>query len=119
MKKIIIVGSRQRNAAKDYIIIEEKFMELYEHGDWIVSGGCPKGADSFAEKIARKRGIPILIFHAEWSRYGPGAGILRNTLIAETGNSLIACVRHDRKGGTEDTITKFRERHIESQIVLC
>lgn len=108
MKKIGIIGSRRRNSAVDYKLVEEKFFEIYEVGDWIVSGGAPKGGDYFAKRIHQKYAIPYLEFPANW-KLGKHAGFLRNTDIAENSDVLIACVAEDRKGGTEDTIKKFEK----------
>ena len=118
-KKIIgIVGTRRRNGFNDYKAVEKAFFEVYEEGDWIVSGGCPQGGDNFAEKIAKKYGIPILIFYPNWRRHGRGAGIVRNTPIALISNILIACVAEDRTGGTEDTIEKFeKDKKIKAVLV--
>lgn len=107
MKYIGIVGTRRRDTSAAYKLVEDKFNELYELGDWIVSGGCEKGGDRFAEVIARKTGIPIIIFYPNYSKYNRGAPFLRNTTIAEKSDILIACVAPDRKGGTEDTINKY------------
>jgi hypothetical protein len=57
MKKIIIIGSRRRDSDEDYIQDWNEFRKWYEDGDIIVSGGCPKGGDRFAEVIARKLGL--------------------------------------------------------------
>ena len=54
MKKIGIIGTRRRNTGSAYKKTEEEFFKVYEDGDHIVSGGCPKGGDRFAEKIAKK-----------------------------------------------------------------
>lgn len=110
--KIGIIGSRRRDEYRDYKKIKDIFESVYnkEDEDWIISGGCLKGGDKFAEKIAKKYGIPILIFYPNWNKYGKGAGFVRNTLIAEVSDILIACVAEDRKGGTEDTIKKFLKR---------
>lgn len=76
-------------------------------GDGLVSGGCPKGADAFAENLARDLGISILIHHADWKGVaGKGAGFVRNTKIALDSDVLIAMPAEDRTGGTEDTIKK-------------
>lgn len=107
MKTIGIVGSRRRNGAPDMKAIEEVLLTNYEDGDRIVSGGCPVGADCFAEYLAKKHQIPILIHYAKWSKYGNRAGFVRNNDIARDADLLIACVAEDRKGGTEDTIQKF------------
>jgi hypothetical protein len=87
--------------------VEKEFFEFYEDGDWIVSGGCPKGGDRFAESIAKKYGIAILIFYPNWGKYKKGAGFVRNVDIANNSDVLIACVAKDRTGGTEHTIKKF------------
>lgn len=106
MKKIGIIGTRRRDSYKDFLEVYNKFREIYEKGDWIVSGGCKKGGDRFAEIIANKLKITILIFYADWTK-GRGAGKTRNTYIAKVSDHLIACVSDDRIGGTEDTIEKF------------
>ena len=121
MKIIGIVGSRRRNGFFDYRAVEQAFQQLYEDGDCIVSGGCPKGGDRFAENIAAERkftrigpsdpypaeGRVIKIHPALWDDNGRAAGFIRNTEIARDATHLIACVSKDRTGGTEDTIRKF------------
>ena len=48
----------------------------------IVSGGA-KGTDSLAERYAAERGLPCLVFPAEWDKYGKGAGYIRNKCMHE------------------------------------
>jgi len=105
--KIGIIGTRRRNTEKDFKLTEKKFLSIYKKGDTLVSGGCPKGGDRFAEIISEKYRIPITIFRADWKNKGKIAGFLRNTNIAEDSDILIACVSSDRTGGTEDTIKKY------------
>jgi hypothetical protein len=105
--KIGIVGSRRRDTEKDYQLVLGQFEKLYKEGDIIISGGCYKGGDRFAEKIAKEKCIPIMIYYANWTKFGKGAGFIRNTDIARESDLLIACVSQDRIGGTEDTIRKF------------
>jgi len=118
MKYIGIIGSRRRDHYKDYNKVVEKFDEIYKEGDWIVSGGCPKGGDHFAEKIAKNKGVPIIIFYPNWGKYGKGAGFVRNTSIAEQSDILIACVTVDRKGGTEDTVKKFLKDKSQNHLFI-
>lgn len=118
MKKIGVIGSRRRNAGIDRKVIREQFLEIYEDGDWIVSGGCPQGGDRFAEIIAKDYGIPIVIFYPNWKKFGKAAGIIRNTYIADNSDVIIACVAEDRKGGTEDTIKKFLKKQPIGELFL-
>jgi len=117
MTRIGIVGSRRRNTTKDLIRVEDAFFDVYEDGDTIVSGGCPKGGDRFAEIIASQHEIPILVHKPDWS-IGRHAGFSRNTNIAEDSDVLIACVSGDRTGGTEDTVYKFRGFYPEGRVIL-
>jgi len=118
MKRIGIVGSRRRNRGVDRKVVREQFLEIYEHGDIIVSGGCPKGADNFAQQIAKEYGIPIMIYYPNWKKFGRGAGFVRNLEIANDSDVLLACVTEDRKGGTEDTISKFLKKKPIGELIL-
>lgn len=46
----------------------------------IVSGGA-KGADSLAERYAKEMHFPLIVFPAEWDKYGKSAGYKRNELM--------------------------------------
>jgi len=118
MKTIGIIGARVRNTKEDYEKVKEEFLKIYEVGDIICSGGCPKGGDRFAEMIAKELNIKILIFKPEWEKYGKSAGYKRNGEIAKNSDVLIACVSEERIGGTEDTIKKFKEFNPFGEIIL-
>jgi len=116
MKKIGIIGTRRRNSGEAFKKIKEAFDEIYEEGDIIVSGGCPKGGDRCAEQMAKEYGIPIVIYFPNWRKFGRGAGLVRNSDIADNSDVLIACVSKDRAGGTEDTIKKFLKKQPEGVV---
>lgn len=111
--KIGIVGSRRRDEQDDFLAVAKALQSLLElklqpnEEVILVSGGCPKGGDRFAEDLAKQLGYEMVIHPADWKRYGRGAGFVRNTDIATGSDYLIACVAPDRKGGTEDTVRKF------------
>lgn len=119
--RIGIVGSRKRTRHEDYIALMDAFKKIYDSmkiGERIVivSGGCPTGADSWAEDIAHEYRLDLNVHAADWSN-GRGAGLARNTLIAQNSDMLIACwdnVSH----GTKDTIDKFKRFHPDGQLVL-
>jgi len=119
MKIIGIVGSRRRNSKEDFIALERKFLEIYQEGDEIVSGGCSSGGDAMAEIIAKKYQIPIKIYYAQWEKLGKRAGFARNGDIAKDADVLIAVVATDRAGfGTEDTIKKAKKKDKKIVLVL-
>ena len=121
MKRIGIIGTRRRTSKGDFAAVYNAFCNIYKSDnlDMIVSGGCPKGGDNFAYQIAMNDGISILIHFPNWKKYNRGAGFVRNTTIARNSDILIACVASDRKGGTEDTISKFLDMlHCSEQAAI-
>jgi len=119
MSKIIgIVGSRKRDSNIDFLDVHKKFIEIYNDGDWICSGGCPKGGDRFAHRLHKDYETPYLEFPAAWSKNGRSAGFVRNTDIAKASDVLIACVSPERVGGTEETIKKFIKYHGKERLYI-
>jgi len=125
-----VVGSRRRTTKVDYEIVQRTILDYYQihkRNLIIVSGGCSKGADNFAEYVANKYGIPILIFYPN-KQDKPNTGsykadyaivaYARNTEIAMISNSLLALVAEDRKGGTENTIKTFQKYHQGYEILI-
>lgn len=100
-----IVGSRRRNKKEDYYLVEEWIIKLGP--DMLVSGGCPEGADRFAEIAAKKLGIPITIYYPKG--YDTRDFYERNKKIAQNCDILLALVAEDRKGGTENTIKYVKQ----------
>ena len=123
MKRIIIIGSRRRNTNEDFLIVEKHFLSIYEKGDLLVSGGCPTGGDKFAEILSAIYNIWIVIWYPKWKMdngfFRRWAGFERNTIIANNGDILIACVASNRTGGTEDTIKKFKKFMPNGEVILC
>lgn len=108
-KRIIgIIGTRRRDTDHDFRLVENEFLRHYHDGDIICSGLCSKGADRFAVILSEKYHASGRWYKANWQRDGKAAGFIRNTYIAEDSDILIACVADDRKGGTEDTLRKFK-----------
>ena len=126
MKKIIIIGTRTRNTQEDYKTVYNEFKKWYNNSDIIVSGGCKKGGDRFAELIAKKLSIPITIHYPILPESGSPrwtyakANYERNTVVAnetEEDTVTIACVSPNRKGGTEDTIKKIQKKGFDGNLI--
>lgn len=105
-----VIGSRRRSKHNDFALVKKAVLAIYKEHDTIVSGGCHSGGDAFAEEIAKGMGMSILIHYPNWSKHGKAAGFVRNVLIADDSDVLVACVAEDRKGGTEHTIKNFVKR---------
>ena len=120
--KLGIVGSRRRNSQEDKAIIKGRILAL--RPTLIISGGCPQGADKFAEELAKELSIPIKIYYPE--KVQPGSprwaytkvNYARNKLIALSSHQLIALVAPDRKGGTENTIGYFKKFRDEKSLEI-
>lgn len=97
-----VIGSRSFH---DYDLLHRVLSESLSDGDIIVSGGCPLGADFFAEEYAKATGTPIEVYPADWS-VGRGAGFIRNGTIEQKSDACIAFWDR-RSNGTADTMKKF------------
>ena len=137
MINIGVVGSRRRDSQNDYLsLLGEISYHIRIYGIeniTLVSGGCKKGADRFAELIHHRLKFPTpMIIHypdicnetylAMKTKNNRAAYAIiayaRNTLIARDSDELIALVASDRKGGTEDTIKKFIKMKNKKPILL-
>jgi hypothetical protein len=136
-KTIGIIGTRKRDSLIDYREVRFAFNKVYQEGDRICSGLCPKGGDRFAVIIADELRLPdkerlwfppkwddlkvpnARIKYNKWGKpYNAKAGFDRDTDIARESDILIACVAKDRKGGTEDTIKKWKKFHPGKEPIL-
>ena len=94
--KVAIVGDRN---FLDYSYFK-KVIDLYKDVwgiSFIVSGGA-RGVDTLAERYAKENEISYTAFVAEWSKYGKGAGPIRNQKIIENCDVVIAFLVETSKG---------------------
>lgn len=105
--KVIIAGSRNiidfalwhvKTAIEDAKLVGIEITE-------VVSGGA-RGIDWCGEQYAIANDIPYKVFHADWKRFGVGAGPLRNVEMAEYADALIA-IWDGKSKGTLDMITRM------------
>ena len=87
-KFLAMIGSRSFD---DYALLRTEFEKIQAaHGFTdIVSGGA-SGADNLAEQIAREHGLGVVVITPDWSRYGRGAGMVRNKEIIARADFVLA-----------------------------
>ena len=79
---LIVVGSRTFN---NYALLKEEcdkaIKDMMDYDKYyiihIVSGGA-KGADNLAERYSKENDYDMIVFPAEWDKYGKSAGYKRN-----------------------------------------
>lgn len=88
--RIAIVSDRDFD---NFEFLEKEILLLCNRNNWeislIVSGGA-SGADNLAERFADKYQIKILIHYPDWDLYGKKAGFVRNQLIVDDSDIVIA-----------------------------
>jgi len=123
--RIAIVGWRKY---EDFDFVYNKFksvirgLKISPDNVVIVSGGA-KGVDTIAEKIAVKiRGkflgdANLIVYKAEWHKYGRRAGPYRNTKIVNVSDIVIA-FPHSDSIGTWDTINKAKKHQNKKKVIV-
>ena len=84
--------------------------------DTIVSGGAA-GADTGGAWFAEGTGKELIIFEAEWDKYGKSAGYKRNQLIADEADACIAFWDGKSKG-TRHTINLFLDQGKPLRVII-
>lgn len=80
--KLIIAGTRTLTS---YDLVMTHCLNFIRTPNFlfeIISGGA-MGADALGERFANYHGITIKTFRADWSKYGPAAGPIRNKAMAK------------------------------------
>ena len=97
--KIAVIGSRKNYPTNPKEDIKKllKLENLNKDQIIIVSGGAV-GVDSIAEQWATEEGVEKLIFRADWKKFGKGAGYIRNHLIIENADIILAVWDGESRG---------------------
>ena len=90
--KLIVAGGRDFDV---YGALREELTYLATEGTYkdhaisIVSG-MARGADALAVRFAKEHDVKLYEFHANWDKYGKGAGYRRNEDMARFADGLLA-----------------------------
>lgn len=104
MLKIAIVGSRNYSRLD---LVRNYLTENFSEGDIVISGGA-FGVDSEAVVAANDLGFSSKVFYADWDKHGKAAGFIRNSLIVEAADVIIAFWDGSSRG-TLDTLKKAKK----------
>lgn len=97
--KVAIIGSRNVNLHSIADFIPEKIAGLMTE---IITGGAV-GVDTLALKYARENNIKATILKPEYEKYKRGAPLIRNRLIVDASDLVIA-IWDGKSRGTKYTI---------------
>ena len=109
---------RKYNNYEEFCQVVQYIIDLYQQPEVIVSGGhvdkyghTKPGTDTLAWRYATENNIHMIEHNALWEVYGRGAGPIRNKLIVEDSNILLAFVSPESIG-TLNTIKLAQEKGI-------
>ena len=111
--RVIIAGSRNIN---DKDLVYSAIKESKFNIDEIVSGNC-RGVDIIGEQYAKDNNIVLTIFKADWQKFGKAAGIIRNNVMIDYANALIA-IWDEKSRGTKHIITQAKNNRLKVFIKL-
>lgn len=107
--KVAVIGSRSVFATDIGMYISD--------GDEIVSGGAV-GIDSCAAEYAKKNGLKLTVFLPRYERYGRAAPIVRNKMIVDYADKIVAF--WDGKSRGTLSVIKYAEKTGKPcEIILC
>jgi len=105
--KVAIIGSRslELDEVRDFIF--DLLTKAKDNISCIISGGAD-GPDKFAELWVYATGGKYVLFRPEYSKHGKGATFVRNSLIIEEADVILA-FWDSRSKGTLDSINKAKK----------
>lgn len=102
--RVIIAGGRDFH---DYGVLLDAIIECNFNIQTVVSGGA-KGVDALGERYAEAADVPLKLYPADWERHGRAAGPIRNAMMAENADALIA-LWDGKSRGTKNMIETARK----------
>lgn len=111
--KVIIAGSRAFN---NYDLLAKTLQEENLIIEEVVCGGA-RGADALGAEWARRNGISVKYFNAEWEKYDGAAGVIRNHEMGDYADYLVA-FWDGLSSGTKDMINYMQQLGKHGKVVL-
>ena len=108
--KLLVCGSRDMPEKHKGLVLE-KIYALLPHE--IISGGA-RGADKYAEEVAKHLNIPIIVMKADWNKHGKAAGPIRNQEMLDEKPDMVLAF-YPKSGitkGTLDMVTRAKKAKV-------
>lgn len=111
--RVLVTGSRTWT---DTTAIRDALAEVWSPDTVLVHGGCPRGADQFADACWTRWGGQVERHPANWDRDGKTAGFVRNRAMVEAGADLCLAFIHNSSRGATHCATTAQEAGITTRI---
>lgn len=115
--RVIIAGTRTFD---NYELLRDKcdaiLSEKRQDSNIVVVSGTARGADRLGERYAREKGYEIRQFPADWKKHGKSAGYIRNSLMADNADALIA-FWDGQSRGTKNMIETAKKKGLAVKII--
>lgn len=119
--KLIVSGTRIHLTAKRQSLVEEWLSIYFEHLKCkSILVGDATGVDAFVVEWCKSHGIPHVKYAANWDDHGKAAGPIRNGVMANQGDCLLAfpdIFKGKYSPGTADMIRKVQAMNKPVMIV--
>lgn len=113
--RILVCGDRNWEDEKCI----ENALKKYPTNTILIHGNC-RGADKLSGIVAKKLGMEVIPFPANWGRYGKGAGHVRNQQMLDEGKPEKIIAFHsnlEKSKGTLNMVTKARKAKLPVEII--
>jgi len=115
-KRVLVCGQR------DYLNYEKvyNYLATFPPGTIVIHGNAP-GADTFADQAAKDLNFEVLVFPAQWAKYGRAAGPVRNRQMLVEGHPDVVAAFYAKGGrryskGTNNMVTQAEKALIPVEI---
>ncbi len=115
--KIVVAGTRTFN---DYELLKytlDKFIKESDADTITIVSGHAEGADKLGEKYAVENDYELELYPAEWEKYGPSAGPIRNRKMAYAADKVI-CFWDGKSAGTASMIDAAEDYFVPCTTII-
>lgn len=116
--RVLVCGSRTFNNAT---VLNTVLDGINLTSDILIIQGGARGADHLAGEWATAKGVPMLVFAANWNQYGKRAGFIRNSEMLNEGKPDVVWAFVDKplaeSKGTKMMVDIARKASVQCYVV--